>query len=567
MLEHGYDPARETVVVVSHEASRTGAPLLALNIIEDLRTKYNVVAILLGGGDMVDSFRRTAMVTVGPISAKYRLTPAVHPLVHRVCETYRPRYAIVNSIESREVLTPFDQAGVATVLLVHEFAAYIRPLGDLHAAIEKATEVVYSAQLVWDNAVRQFPSLASRRVHIAPQGQVRIPRSQSVDDDSEELERIRKALRPETAPSGTVLVIGGGWVQIRKGVDLFIAVAAAVLRAQSATRFHFVWVGGGYDPINDHAYSTYLAEQIEKSGLDGNFVMLDEVSRLDRVYDEADIFLLSARLDPFPNVAIDAMRRGMPLVCFEGASGVAEVLAEQPACRELVVPHLAIDLAAARILELGENPAYRRQMSARVKAFAAQAFDMDTYTDRLDQFGRSAVAIKHQQSKDAATIGDDSWFDAGFFSYADGPPLPRDVAIAAFVRRYANGTLDRRPCPEFHPGIYAERHPELTRPPFINPFARFIRERKPPGDWCIPLIRPANRVAPPSAEQLKVAVHLHLYYPELAGEFIRALAANRATCDLFLSTSKAEHVPMIESTLGSYQRGSSRDPGRAQCGS
>ena len=283
--------------------------------------------------------------------------------------------------------------------------------------------------------------------------------------------------------------------------------------------------------------------------------MLDEVSRLDRVYDEADIFLLSARLDPFPNVAIDAMRRGMPLVCFEGASGVAEVLAEQPACRELVVPYLAIDLAAARILELGENPTYRRQMSASVKAFAAHAFDMDTYTDRLDQFGRSAVAIKHQQSKDAATIGDDSWFDAGFFSYADGPPLPRDVAIAAFVRRYANGTLDRRPCPEFHPGIYAERHPELTRPPFINPFARFIRDRKPPGDWCIPLIRPVNRVAPPSAERLKVAVHLHLYYPELAGEFIRALAANRATCDLFLSTSKAEHVPMIESTLGSCQAG------------
>ena len=82
-----------------------------------------------------------------------------------------------------------------------------------------------------------------------------------------------------------MVVIGGGWVQIRKGVDLFIAVAAAVLRAASTTRFRFVWVGGGYDPVNDHAYSTYLAEQIEKSELDGNFVILDEVSRLDRVYD------------------------------------------------------------------------------------------------------------------------------------------------------------------------------------------------------------------------------------------------------------------------------------------
>ena len=81
---------------------------------------------------------------------------------------------------------------------------------------------------------------------------------------------------------------------------------------------------------------------------------------------------------------------------------------------------------------------------------------MDTYVNRLDEVGRSAAGIKHQGSKDAATISADSWFDAVFFSYADGPLLPRDTAITTFVRRHANGTLDRRPCPQFHPGIYAE---------------------------------------------------------------------------------------------------------------
>ena len=479
----------------------------------------------------------------------------MHPLVHEVCATYRPRYAIVNSIESREVLAPFNQAGVATVLLVHEFAAYTRPLDQLYAAIQTATEVVYSAQLVWDSTVHQFPSLASRRVHITPQGQVRIPRAEAAADEVSELERIKMALRPDTAPPGTVVVIGGGWVQIRKGVDLFIAVAAAVLRAASATRFRFVWVGGGYDPDNDHTYSTYLAEQIAKSELDGNFVILDEVSRLDRVYDLADVFLLSARLDPFPNVAIDAMGRGMPLVCFEGASGIAEMLAEQPGCRDLVVPYAAIDLAVSRILELGENPAYCRQMSAAIKAFAAQAFDMDSYTDRLDELGRRAAAIKRQEAEDVATIGNNSSFDAEFFSYAGGPSLPRDLAISTFVRRYANGTLDRRPCPEFHPGIYAERHPELAKLPFVNPLARFIREGAPQGDWCIPLITPGNGVAPPGVKQLKVALHLHFHYQELTEEFVRALSVNRAPCDLFLSTSKPEHVPMIERTLGSYRAG------------
>ncbi len=72
-------------------------------------------------------------------------------------------------------------------------------------------------------------------------------------------------------------------------------------------------------------------------------------------------------------------------------------------------------------------------------------------------------------------------------------------------------------------------------------------------------------MAPPSAKQLKVALHLHLYYPELTEEFVRALSVNRAACDLFLSTSKAEHVPMIETHARLIPGGSSRDPGRAQC--
>ena len=122
--------------------------------------------------------------------------------------------------------------------------------------------------------------------------------------------------------------------------------------------------------------------------------------------------------------------------------------------------------------------------------------------------------------------------------------------ISAFVHRHANGTLDRRPCPQFHPGIYAEQHPELTKPPFVNPFARFIRDGKPEGDWCVPVLTPAG--VAPNARQLKVALNLHLYYPELTGEFVRALAVNRTACDLLLSTSNAD-VPVIEKALGSYR--------------
>src|SRR5262249_44325099 len=44
-------PDRETVLLVVHEASRTGAPILAYNIAKRLSADHNIVVLLLAGGD------------------------------------------------------------------------------------------------------------------------------------------------------------------------------------------------------------------------------------------------------------------------------------------------------------------------------------------------------------------------------------------------------------------------------------------------------------------------------------------------------------------------------------
>ena len=52
------DARKKTILVVSHEATRTGAPILALNIVQQLSARYNVVSLILGGGELADDFRR-----------------------------------------------------------------------------------------------------------------------------------------------------------------------------------------------------------------------------------------------------------------------------------------------------------------------------------------------------------------------------------------------------------------------------------------------------------------------------------------------------------------------------
>src|SRR5229473_640627 len=55
---------RETVLVIAHEASRTGAPILAWNLVKRLNVQYNVVVLLKRGGELFSAFEGQAVAVV-----------------------------------------------------------------------------------------------------------------------------------------------------------------------------------------------------------------------------------------------------------------------------------------------------------------------------------------------------------------------------------------------------------------------------------------------------------------------------------------------------------------------
>ena len=97
-------------------------------------------------------------------------------------------------------------------------------------------------------------------------------------------------------------------IDLRKGIDFFISAADIVHRAIPNRKIRFGWVGKGNQ--QDQDYMDYLEEQIERSGLADVFLFIEEVEDLERIYDRADIYFLSSRLDPLPNVAIDFGAQG-----------------------------------------------------------------------------------------------------------------------------------------------------------------------------------------------------------------------------------------------------------------
>jgi glycosyltransferase involved in cell wall biosynthesis len=139
----------------------------------------------------------------------------------------------------------------------------------------------------------------------------------------------------------SILMCGGAYW--RKGDDLFLLLAKNILKSNNSIQFY--WIG----KQSEERRRVNQAD-IEKLGLNDLVFFIDETENPLEWYLKSDIFMLTSREDPFPLAAIDAGMLGLPIFCFEKATGISEII--DPRC---VIPYLDIELMTQRILELLRN--------------------------------------------------------------------------------------------------------------------------------------------------------------------------------------------------------------------
>jgi glycosyltransferase involved in cell wall biosynthesis len=554
------DPQRETVLQILHQATRTGAPVLAYNVGKRLRERYNVVTLLLDGGELTQDFAAISNAVVGPIARSDWYQPEIDRLIGRVLARYQVAYVVANTIDSRVTFEPLARHCVPVVALIHEFSNYVRPAGEMGRALEWPTQTVFSANVVAASARAEYPALDKRSVHIIPQGPSELP-PRPGPARTGNAPALREAVRPPGMEDAFV-VLGCGTVTNRKGVDLFLACADAVAALAPRRPVRFVWIGRGTDTDMDRRYGAELAEQRARMAAPQTVTMLDEVPDLEPAYASADLFFLSSRLDPLPNVCIDSALRGIPIVCFEGVSGFADLLSENDTTSACVIPELDVGAAAQAIARLAGDRDACSGIAQATRAMAQTRFDMDAYVRNIDGLGRSSMAIMQQRKADLETIEADPTFDVALFQGYDLPLKDRREAIARYLARSAamgsnrqptRNFYYRRPTPGFHPQIYAHECGDQFDPAVVNPLAHFLRAGKPRGPWRHEVIVPApwQQAAPVAAGQ-RIALHGHFFYPELAADCLQRLAANTSPCDLLLSTDDERKAEVLRATTQGY---------------
>jgi len=542
------DQKKPSVVLVTHSACRTGAPVLVLDLLNRFAKTHNVIVISIADGVLQPLFKEKATVYIGPI-ARGNLDYVLDEELRLLKEKSPPEFAIVNSIEATEVLGGLWHHDIPALHLVHEFATYTRPRGRFEKSACFSSEMIFSAELVRANAMETFPQISRLGNNILPQGVCALPEVASSEDErTRERSEIKVAFRPRGWPDDTIVVLGAGTVQLRKGLDLFVSCAKKVIGNNPGKKIRFVWIGSGFNPEEDLNFSCFIDEQIKCSALGDSFTMLNEVRELQCAYDSADIFFLSSRLDPLPLVAQDALFNRLPLVCFEGASGIPEHISGDPKASFGVVPYLDVAAAAEKIQTLSSDAALRKKVGEAGRSTATRLFDQAEYFLRLNQLGQKAAAAKNVEIQDRETILESGCFNVRF-AY---PSLTddEDLALKYYTSAWRTGIHRRKPFPGFHPGIYADHHPLIAR----DPLAHFIGSGKPQGPWLMEVIHSANRPHGISNKELpKTALHLHLHYPEVAREIFARLKLSTFQPDLFISVTSEEGRRRVLKQVDEYQ--------------
>lgn len=300
------------VVVVAHDLHRHGAQMLSLAMATWLaRTGLRVEVVALGPGAMRPEFEDVATVHHVDDGDADRCAAVAADLARRGFVA-----ALANSAVTGRFARHLHDAGVHVTGLVHELPEILAQEGRGVRAEVMAGHVdrlVFPSELVRD----RFPYRIADAVEVvvAPQGvYASLPPLGG--------EASRRALRERLRlPDAARIVLGAGYGDHRKGMDLFCRTIADLVADEGPDPVYGVWIG--VVATSDPAVARAIDEAPQERLLLPGFVADPEA-----FHAGADVLALTSREDPFPSVALEAMAAGVPVVAFRGATGLGQLLAD-----------------------------------------------------------------------------------------------------------------------------------------------------------------------------------------------------------------------------------------------
>jgi glycosyltransferase involved in cell wall biosynthesis len=186
---------------------------------------------------------------------------------------------------------------------------------------------------------------------------------------------------PRTAE--TALMVGR--LDKNKRIDLFLEALATARKTESGLRGVIVGEGPLLDDLRNHADGLgLLPEGVE---------FLGRLPDLSEHYAKADIFVHLAVSEGTPNVVLEAMAAGLPVIA-TGAGDLRHIV--KPRQTGILVPFDDATALSASLVELARAPDLREQLGQEARAEMLRSFGREQVGDALEHF-YSAIPLRREQ--------------------------------------------------------------------------------------------------------------------------------------------------------------------------
>lgn len=374
----------DVLVAVTHELSRTGAPLILLGLLKHLRERHGWRIVLLSEGkpdSLMGEFSACCTLVIPHLGEVLRDSPRE---VHRLLSLLRQRSVLpnvlVNSLVSHRLGHACHEAGFQVRALIHEYPQAVGP-ESLRRFISICATAVFPCQDVMDKivdslALSDSSTSAAADFRVIPQGCYLLEK-ESVDPLVYK-DFFREFRDQHGFCAGTRLVLCCGTIDVRKGFDWLVTLMRQYAQSSAhAGITHFIWVG----KVSDYVVHSFGIHDLQVGGIEGNFTHIQECEDVRPYLSMADAFLLCSRIDPFPSVVMEAFFMGKPVIGFDHYQGCRDFILETGFGR--VVPYQNVEVAIQVLDEVLSDSTLAQRVATLGPALIAREFNYGRYADQV----------------------------------------------------------------------------------------------------------------------------------------------------------------------------------------
>ena len=404
-LHHGQaTPEVPRILFVSHEATRTGAPKIILNLLKyfHANTTAHLQSILHSGGFLAEEFGHYSEVDC--LNIPREPSDELSKKLRRICTRHKespPTMAICNSMESRFIAYELHRMGIPVTFLIHELPSSYEE-HDYRQVYDCSERIIFPVDAVRDAAHQRIP-IPANLCQVLPQGLLNPDFGRALDPNE-----ARKQIRRELElPEDAFIVLGCGTLDLRKGIDHYCGVARNLLNGNSLGRpVHFVWLGEGDRWTHSPYHYTML--DVEKSGIFHQVHFIGEREDVQPFFVGADTFLLTSRVDPFPCVIHEAMAARLPVITFDNSGGAADAVSGGAG---FVTPYGDYGAMADMLRLMITQPSVAQSIRDVAEEKVRAQYRFDVYGDKLIQLAETTTRrrIRHTSPGQDLRTTEESW--------------------------------------------------------------------------------------------------------------------------------------------------------------